>query len=237
MDIRIQLKIISMIFLLPFIIFYSCKGKDIQRPPEQAVLKEEIKKVEEDIASPSKSPENHKPRVTGIDISNPFPRLGDTLRVFVTAYDPDGDEITYIYEWSRSGEIISTEETLELSPDRFKRGDEINLRVVPYDGKDEGDPGFVTLTINNSPPEIISSPREGKVEKRVFTYHVRAFDPDGDHLTYFLKTSPGGMTIDPETGLIKWPVPPEFKGKASVTVSVTDGYGGEAVQSFEFTIQ
>lgn len=32
-----------------------------------------------------------------------------------------------------------------------------------------------------------------------------------------------------------WNIPPDFKGKASVTVSVTDGQGGEAIYSFEVT--
>ncbi|GAB4406303.1 MAG: hypothetical protein OHK0032_01200 [Thermodesulfovibrionales bacterium] len=38
------------------------------------------------------------------------------------------------------------------------------------------------------------------------------------------------------TGLIKWKVPSDFKGKATVTVSVTDGHGGEALYNFEVTI-
>ncbi|MBM4141828.1 MAG: hypothetical protein FJ242_10195 [Nitrospira sp.] len=45
------------------------------------------------------------------------------------------------------------------------------------------------------------------------------------------------MTIDPSTGLITWNVPPEFTGKALITVSVKDGHGGEAVQSFTLEIR
>lgn len=44
------------------------------------------------------------------------------------------------------------------------------------------------------------------------------------------------MTIDSSKGLIKWNVPPEFKGKTTFTVSVTDGNGGEAMQSFTLEI-
>jgi hypothetical protein len=44
------------------------------------------------------------------------------------------------------------------------------------------------------------------------------------------------MTINPSTGLIRWNVPADFKGRAPVTVSVTDGYGGEAMQSFTLEI-
>lgn len=45
------------------------------------------------------------------------------------------------------------------------------------------------------------------------------------------------MTIDSSTGMIKWDVPSDFKGRASITVYVTDNHGGEAVQSFVFEIK
>jgi hypothetical protein len=40
------------------------------------------------------------------------------------------------------------------------------------------------------------------------------------------------MTIE-AAGFIKWDIPPQFAGKAPVTVSVTDGHGGEAVYNFD----
>jgi hypothetical protein len=45
------------------------------------------------------------------------------------------------------------------------------------------------------------------------------------------------MTIDPSSGLIKWNVPPSFKGKAPITVSVSDGHGRESLQSFTIEIK
>lgn len=225
-----------MMFLILFV-FYGCKGKGVQRPQEREIVKVEVEKAGADIPAAPEGPQNHKPRVTGIDISTHFPKLGDILRVTITSHDPDGDEIVYTYEWSKDGEIISREEMLELTPDKFKRGDKINLKVIPYDGKIEGDAGYAEIIIGNAPPEIISSPQEGELKNRLFTYRVKASDPDGDSLTYFLKTSPEGMTIEPETGLIKWNFPPAFNGKASVTVIVSDGQGGETMQSFEIKIQ
>jgi len=40
------------------------------------------------------------------------------------------------------------------------------------------------------------------------------------------------MTINKDRRLIRWDVPPETRGKQNITVSVNDGNGGEAVQSF-----
>jgi len=45
------------------------------------------------------------------------------------------------------------------------------------------------------------------------------------------------MTVDPGTGLVKWYVPSGFNGKASFTVSVADGHGGEALQSLSIEIK
>ena len=45
------------------------------------------------------------------------------------------------------------------------------------------------------------------------------------------------MSIDSSTGLIKWDAPSDFKGKTLLTVSVTDGHGGEASQSFSLEIK
>ncbi|PJA80422.1 MAG: hypothetical protein CO148_03415, partial [Nitrospirae bacterium CG_4_9_14_3_um_filter_41_27] len=61
--------------------------------------------------------------------------------------------------------------------------------------------------------------------------------PDGDTLTYSLKSAPSGMTIDSSKGMIKWNVPPEFKGKAPITISVTDGHGGESLQNLTLEIR
>jgi hypothetical protein len=40
------------------------------------------------------------------------------------------------------------------------------------------------------------------------------------------------MTIDPSKGLIRWNVPPDFKGKFPYTVSVADGFGRVATQEY-----
>jgi len=179
---------------------------------------------------------NHKPRIIGVDIIPQIPKIGDILNVKVLAEDIDGDDLLFNYKWIKEGEVVSTEETLELNPDKFKRGDEIKLMIIPFDGKEEGEPGYVYIVIGNAPPEITSSPNSGKIHNRIFTYSFNASDPDGDPLIYSLKEAPQGMTID-NAGLITWNIPPDFKGKAKIIVSASDGNGGEALQSFEIKVE
>jgi hypothetical protein len=85
------------------------------------------------------------------------------------------------------------------------------------------------------PPMIIED-KKYTFNGNVYTYQVNATDANGDTLTYILKKAPPGMTINPSTGLIKWNVPPDFKGRSPFTVSVTDGHSGEVTQSFTLEI-
>jgi hypothetical protein len=45
------------------------------------------------------------------------------------------------------------------------------------------------------------------------------------------------MRIDSSSGLITWDVPSDFIGKASFTVAVADGHGGEATQDITLEIK
>ncbi len=234
-----KLLVFRTVIILTFIplLFFACKGKDKSITERQTELpevnKESQTRVEEAV---KKEKTNHKPRIESIDVVPSYPKIGDIIRVTVRGRDEDGDDITYRYKWSKDGVVLFESERLEISSNIFTRGDEIVLEVIPNDGIEDGDPDFVYLIINNSPPEIISSSQEMKIDKRVMTYQIRAIDKDGDKLTYHLLNSPSGMTIDKEIGLIRWNIPAQFSGRVSVDISVTDGTGGEAFQRFDVNI-
>jgi len=151
----------------------------------------------------------------------------DSLKVIAEGSGGSGGEVTFKYEWIKNGEPAGDDSTLA----GFKRGDRISVRVTPYEGGTSGPSRTLTMVIANVPPRITEH-KDLVSTGEVFSYQVKATDPDGDTLGYALKSAPKGMTIDPVTGLIKWSVPEDFTGKADVTVSVTDGHGGETFQSF-----
>jgi hypothetical protein len=152
---------------------------------------------------------------------------GDTLSVEASGSDIDGDEVTISYEWTKNGEPAGNNKQIEVP---LKRGDQVDIKITPFDGEAYGRPVILHREILNLPPMIIED-KKYNFDGKVYSCQVKAADPDGDPLSYFLKTAPSGMTIDPLTGLIKWKVPPEFKGKTPITVSVNDGHGGESLQS------
>jgi hypothetical protein len=118
----------------------------------------------------------------------------------------------------------------------LKKGDRISVKITPFDGEAYGRPIIIQRDVQNAKPVILDNRKFG-FEANVYTYQVKAVDSDEDSLTYTLKSGPAGMTINSSTGLIKWAVPVEFTGKTSFTVSVSDGHGGEAVQTFPFEMK
>ena len=160
---------------------------------------------------------------------------GDTLGVEAKGEDIDGDDVSFVYEWTKNGEPAGNGKSI---PAALKRGDKINVRITPFDGEAYGRPVLLEREIRNMPPVIIDDKNlKFSFDGKVYTYQVRATDPDGDPLTYSLKSGPAGMTIDPSTGLVRWEVPEDFQGKAAFTVLVSDGQGGETSQKLSVEIK
>jgi Bacterial Ig domain len=175
---------------------------------------------------------NAPPELTKVKLMPEVFKPGDRLGVDVSAEDPDGDKVTVRYEWTKNGEPAGDGREIE---GQVRRGDKVEVRIAPFDGEVEGTPVILKREINNMPPMIGEGGRFN-FDGRVCTYQVKATDPDGDPLTYYLKNAPSGMTVDPETGAIRWEVPQDFGGKVSFTAVVKDGRGGESEQNLSFII-
>ncbi|MBE0425171.1 MAG: Ig-like domain-containing protein [Nitrospirae bacterium] len=199
------------------------KGDEVQ-----AVAWRDGQKIKSNIIQITNSP----PEISKVRILPEVFKPGDTLYVEASGSDLDGDEVTINYEWTKNGEPAGNDKKIETS---LQRGDKVSVKITPYDGEAHGRPVILHREIVNIPPTIIES-KNYNFDGKTYTHQVKATDPDGDPLTYSLKSAPAGMTINPSTGLIQWNVPPDFKGKAPITVSVTDGHGGEAMQSFTLEI-
>ncbi len=179
---------------------------------------------------------NLPPRIVAVDVTPLMPKTGDTIKVEVSAADPEGNNISLHYAWTKNGEPIGEHTNVLVLDKDFKRGDVVELIVTPEDAKSKGQPGRMVVTVGNAPPQIISTPSEGRSENNVFSYQVKATDAEKDSLVYSLQTAPSGMSIDQSSGLITWTMPAENRDKATVSVLVKDGHGGEALQSFVLDI-
>ena len=176
---------------------------------------------------------NAPPEITTLKLLTEVTKPGDALGVSVMGSDVDGDNVTFLYEWTINGQPAGTAEKIGRP---IKRGDSVVVKVTPYDGESYGSAIVQSREIQNQPP-VIQEHGEFQFDGTRYTYPVKATDPDGDPLTYTIDLPTEGMTIDKSSGLLTWDVPAEFKGKKNVSVVVTDGHGGTARYILDLNIQ
>jgi len=185
-----------------------------------------------EIKSNSIKIKNAPPVISRVKLMPEVFNPGDLLSVDASGTDPDGDNVTFVFEWTKNGQSAGKGRTID-SP--VKKGDKVTVKITPFDGEDYGRSGTLSNEIRNMPPMIIDN-RDFAFDGKVLTHQIRATDPDGDTITYSLKNAPQGMTINPATGFITWTVPAALKGKGSYTAVARDPSGGESSQVFTYDL-
>lgn len=174
--------------------------------------------------------EDRPPKVSEVTLEFDPLEKGGGLRAAVKAIDPEGDEVTFEYIWTKNFREEIDFSGNPLPREYLARGDVIEVEVIPFDREGEGEgKKSPRLGIENFPPRITSDP-EASVSGTTFSYQVRAEDPDGDLVSFSLRKAPPGMEIDEKSGLVRWDSPQP--GKHEVEVVVKDSQGGEAAQQF-----
>ena len=177
---------------------------------------------------------NSPPTVTSVPFSPEHVYAGVDITVAPVGSDPDADAVGFHYHWVINDKEVP-EDTPVLKGALFKRGDKINLIVIPYDQDGEGKPLVSqNMIIPNGPPRIISDPPE--FHGSTYAYQVIAEDPDGDPLSYALAFAPPGMSIDARTGMISWNIDEKSAGTHVVEVIAQDPGGLKASQKYSLTM-
>lgn len=184
---------------------------------------------------------NLPPSIVSLDVHPDKPVVGDTLTVTPAGQDPDGDLVSYLYQWTVNDKPVTdvVPDINTFSTAGLKKNDVIVVVVTPTDGETMGEKKLSQdVVIRNSLPRIISTPPT-TVENEVYVYQVAAKDPDGDALTYYLVEAPTGMTIESKTGLIRWEPPKKTSGtlELPVKILVDDGDGGRATQEYSLVLE
>ncbi|MBA4371563.1 MAG: hypothetical protein C0402_01735 [Thermodesulfovibrio sp.] len=175
---------------------------------------------------------NAPPVISRVKLMPEVFKSGDLLSVEVSGTDPDGDTVTFLYEWTKNGQPAGNGRVMDS---QVKKGDKVLVKITPFDGEVNGRAGTLNNEIRNMPPMLIDN-RDYKFDGRVLTHQARATDPDGDPITYSLKNAPQGMAINSSSGLTTWTVPPGLKDKGSYTVVAKDPNGGESSQLFNYDL-
>jgi hypothetical protein len=149
----------------------------------------------------SRSRTNLPPAVLSVKILPEMVFKGSELNLIVQGSDPDGDTITYKYQWIKNEQEMAEENKSSLRSDRFQKGDLIQVRVTPSDGKSEG-PAYLTppVKILDSAPVIQEVWVEPKLPFAIdnLKAQVKSSDPDGDFVYYTFQWEKDGKVIPDE---------------------------------------
>ncbi len=104
---------------------------------------------------------NGAPVVDSVTIDQATPRTDATLSATVTSHDPDGDDLTYAYQWTRNGTNIdgATGATLDLAvAGNGDRDDLIRVGVTASDGSTTSVPltSDPVTVLNTAPTATVS---------------------------------------------------------------------------------
>lgn len=154
------------------------------------------------------------------------------------AVDADGDTLTYSLIASPTDAVIDAA-TGQISWEPPSDGN-YRFTVQVSDGRGGIDQQSYSVVVTegaiNGVPMITSTAPSEALYEQDFRYQVKATDPDGDALNYYLADAPDGVTINRTSGQLSWTPTKEQGGERSVTVRVLDGRGGEATQTFRLNV-
>jgi hypothetical protein len=199
---RISAKLITALFILFLLVgIFSCKKKEGIEPKPKV---------------------NFPPEVISVFILPDKPTKGDNLNLTIQSRDPDGDPITYHYEWLKNDQEMIGENKNVLRSGNFKKGDLIKVKVIPSDGKEDGKP-FLSdpVKIFNSPPiirEVWIEPKVASARDNLKVY-LKSFDADGDFIYYTYIWEKNGVVMAEEKA--ETLARNRFKKGDSITVTVT----------------
>jgi hypothetical protein len=149
-----------------------------------------------------KSKTNSPPVIRSVTILPENPTREKDLAVTVQGEDPDRDPITYLYQWVKNDAEMVGENRNVLQKGTFRKGDILQVKVVPFDGKVEGKPFLSNpVKVLNSLPiiqEVKIEPKNASASEDLKAV-VKGFDPDGDFIYYGYRWEKNGMII-PEEG-------------------------------------
>ncbi|MGA1820081.1 MAG: metallophosphoesterase [Thermoplasmatota archaeon] len=178
------------------------------------------------VLEPVEPVENDPPIILSVSLGDEVIGPGEQTVVTVNAYDPDGDELEYIYG-AGAGTITGNGPTATYTaPDREGT---FGIEVKVFDGMLYSDPSGVVILVDEAP--VVNENRAPEVDRVVATpqgvvsggnvnLRTIASDPDGDPLEYTYLCAYGQIIGAGSEVIWKAPLKP---GRYAITVRVSDG--------------
>jgi hypothetical protein len=165
--------------------FMGC-GLPLPIDPDAGITVDVIDGVDTDIDT---DVAGEPPTTPFISIQPPMPSTMDPLvaRIDVASYDPDGNDITYLYTWFLNGKEFNVDGANTVPAEATGRDQVWQLQVQVDDGSQLSGVAEATTTVVNSRPELTSasiSPLNPTSVDDLTALPVGYFDADGDPEDY-----------------------------------------------------
>jgi hypothetical protein len=145
--------------------------------------------------------QNNPPTITSATLLPENPDHESDLSLVVQCEDPEGDSMTYEVQWMINDREIPAGYGSLLKSGNFKKGDSIQVKVTPSDGKTRGKPFLSPVVrINNSLPVIEKVWIEPKVvhAQDQLKGVVESSDKDKDFVYYTYQWEKNGTILTEE---------------------------------------
>lgn len=162
---------------------------------------------------------------------DPAPSSQDLQATILTpSTDPEGDPITYTYEWLKDGVPQGgLTSALVLSPET-SRGETWTVRVRPFDGSSTGAFGEDSVVIQNAPPVVqsVTVTPTPAFTSSVLTANPTSLDADGDVPTHSYDWFVNGVSTGQTTSTLDGLTWFDKGDLVQVYVTANDGSGDSA---------
>ncbi|MCB2072369.1 MAG: tandem-95 repeat protein [Novosphingobium sp.] len=159
-------------------------------------------------------------------------------QVAVGGFDPDGDTLSYSAGTAGHGSVTGgAGGVFTYTPDgNYHGSDSFTVNVSDGHGGTASQTVNITVLSVNDAPTVAASQSFSTQEDTARQFTVSGTDPDGDTLSYSAGPAAHGSVSGGAGGVFTYTPDGGFNGSDSFTVTASDGNGGTAQQTVDFTV-